>query len=58
MRTLNVQTSTNDTVRLIDGTEVGKKEPTIKYDNLNREISRMLKAVVSQSSVDFTVTMT
>ncbi len=49
MKALNLQSSTNDTVRLVDGTDVGKKEPTIKYDNLSGEITRMLKAVVSKS---------
>ncbi len=51
MKGLNNLTSNKDTVRLVDGTEVGKKEPTIKYDNLSGEIMRMLKTVVSHCSI-------
>lgn len=51
MNTLNVQTSSSDTVRLVDGTEVGKKEPTIKYDNLSGEIRRMLDAVKRERKI-------
>ena len=47
MKTLNVVTSTNDTVQLADGTFIGKKEPTIKYDDLSVGINHMMKAVVS-----------
>jgi hypothetical protein len=47
MKTLNLVTSTSDTVRLADGTAVGKKEPTIKYDDLAGGINDMMRIVVS-----------
>ena len=47
MKVLNVKTSTNDTVKLVDGTSIGKKEATVKYDDLSGGINRMMKAVVS-----------
>ena len=47
MNALNVVSSTNDTVVLADGSPVGKKEPTIKYDDLSGVINRMMTLVVS-----------
>lgn len=52
MKALNDKTSANDTVRLVDGTSVGKKEPTVKYDDLSGGIYRMMKAV-SEERIEF-----
>merc|ERR1712137_1020895 len=47
MRTVNEATAANDTVTVADGTIIGKKVPTIKYDDLSGAINNMMR-VISQ----------
>lgn len=56
MKALNVVTSTHDTVKLADGTTIGKKEPTIKYDDLSGMVNQMMVAIVSQLMEHITIT--
>ena len=50
MRTVNEATAANDTVTVADGTIIGKKVPTIKYDDLSGAINNMMRVIVSETS--------
>jgi hypothetical protein len=48
---MNSRSLSNDTVTIADGSSIGKKEQTIKYDDLAGSIKRMMTAVVSDNHV-------